>query len=585
MARDAEQEAVRREVKALSAVWLIPLLAFAIAGFLAWQAWLDQGPAVEITFDHARGIVSQKTEVRYKDVQVGVVEELRLSDDLSNVHVSVRLSPEMTGHLSQHTRFWVVTPRISSSGVSGLDTLFSGVYIEVDPGEPGTEQFEFTGLAVPPLVRSGDNGTVFTLIADSLGSLDIGSPVYHRQVKVGEVTGYQLSTNDRQIEVSFFVYSPFDELVQSNSNFWNVSGIGFELNTSGVEVNLASLTALMSGGVAFDSPLASGKSARAQSGDLFFLFDSEDDVAEGAFRKQFFYLLKFNESVRGLNIGAPVEYRGFKIGEVEQVYLNVEDPRDSNIYVVISLQPERLGDTRRTTQQEVDGLMATLVDKGLRAYLSSGSLITGALYVDFQFKDEKKGRFVAGDPYGQIPTGVSATQNLMTQVDSILTKLESLPIDKMGESALDSLTLVNQTLIDVREQHLAEQLRGVLDKVNGIPVEKMSDELNKSIAALNNILESLDDISIASRVDATLENIQASSAKLDTVVESTVATLGQMQGTLKTLDGTIAPDSPLYYELLDTIEKVGDAAESLEVLTSELSRRPQSLILGGGDRQ
>ena len=585
MNNSTQQEAVSREMKALSAVWIVPVLALLIAAFLAWQAWLDKGPEVEITFDHARGIVPQKTPVRYKDVQVGVVESLRLSNDLKEVHVIAEMSPEMEGHLTNNTRFWVVTPRISSSGVSGLDTLLSGVYIEVDPGEPGDEQHQFVGLSLPPLVRSGDNGTSFNLIADSLGSLDISSPVYFRQVKVGEVTGYSLSTNDRQITINFFVHAPYDELVQTDSNFWNVSGIGFELNTSGVEVNLASLSALMSGGVAFDSPLPTAKSSRAESGYDFFLFDSKHEVEEGAFRKQFFYLLKFKESVRGLNAGAPIEYRGFKVGEVEKVYLNTEDPEDSDIYVIISVQPERLGDTDRKTKEEVDALMSTLVEGGLRAYLASGNFITGALYIDFKFSDEEGGQLVAGVPYAELPTGVSVARSFMSQVDTILGKVEQFPLDKMGDSALESLELVKETLADIHQQKFAKQLRRILDKVNQLPVESMGKDLQESVQTLNELVGSLGDISIASRVDSTLENLQSSSTKLDAVIGSTVETLNQMQGTLKTLDGTIAPDSPLYYELLDTIEKVGDAAQSLEVLTSDLSRRPQSLLLGGGDRE
>ncbi|MEM7210009.1 MAG: MlaD family protein [Pseudomonadota bacterium] len=576
------------KISVLSPIWLVPLFAALVALGLAWQAWIEQGPKVEIVFTDASGISTGKTQVRYKNVNVGLVEEVHLDEDLSRVHVTAQLDPVMDEHISENSRFWVVTPRISASGVSGLDTLLSGVYIELDPGLKGTPKYDFEGLNSPPLVHSYDDGSTFKLLAESLGSLDIGSPVYHRDVKVGEVTNYALSTEEQLVEINLFINAPYDSLVNYGSHFWNVSGLGFDLDAAGISVNMQSISSVLSGGVAFDSPQFANQDDDSQAigpNTIFHLFENRKAVTEGAFKKRFFYVLTFSESVRGLTVGAPVEFRGLKIGEVERIFLDANDEDNLDIFVVITLQPERLDDQRTHTLESVDERMKMLVDQGLRAHLRTASFITGALYVDFAFAEHIEGEFKSSWPYSHLPTAPSVARNLTQQFSSILEKIDRLPLNEASASALDSLDKLNRTISEIQNQYFGKQVSGILSRIDSVPIDEMSNTMVRSLESLDATVTELNRIVLSAELDGTLASFQSTAEKFDPALSSATAALDQMRSTLELLESNLTPESQFQYELLQTIENVGDAAQSVRTLTDELSRYPQSLLLGGGDRE
>ncbi len=538
---EPEQPAVK-PTRAISPVWLLPVIALLIAVVLAWQAWLEKGPTIRIAFADASGVAPGKTLIRYKDVDVGLVEDVQISDDLKSVVVVAELDRQIADHVSENTRFWVVTPRVSLSGVSGLSTLFSGVYIEMDPGRKGKFSSTFEGLNKAPLVRSDTAGSSFTLIADELRSLDVGAPVYHRQIRVGEITNYDLAQEEDKIHISIFVEYPYDELVLKNSRFWNVSGLGIELSASGFEARIGSLNALLAGGVAFDSPAVGGDLRAADQSDEFFLFPDRDAVSDGSFRKSYYYALRFKDSVRGLAEGAPVEFKGIRFGEVAKIEFGLEDSGETNILVLIALQPKRLKMSSNITKDQLDDRLRLMVSEGLKARLKTGSLLTGGLFVDLAYTGVPGGTLVKTEHFYEIPTVA-------------------------GEYA-----------------QLSRQAADLVHKMNQVPFERIGKDLAGSLRKLNQTLAAIQDAQITDKLDATLVNVQSASVQLESVVTAARDSLEQLTLTLSTFEEGVAPDSQLYNEMLDMMQQVGEAADSMEALTDELNRYPQSFLLGNEAR-
>ncbi|MEM7304966.1 MAG: MlaD family protein, partial [Pseudomonadota bacterium] len=365
----------------ISPIWVIPAIALLIGLWLGFKSISEKGPIIDISFDNASGVATNKTEVRYKDVRVGKVTRVSLSEDLQTVEVKVELDRDMKSYISSDSRFWVVRPEVTLSKISGLSTLFSGVYIAVDPGKKGNFVKRFKGLENPPPIDSKLKGKTFILRAKTLGSIQKGSPLYFRQIKAGEITDYQLDEKDGWIEIKAFVTEPYAQWVNQRSRFWNVSGLTVDINAEGIEAQTTSLTSLIQGGVAFDEgPVLNNPAAENSH---FYLYTDYKAVLDGDYTIKYPYVLNFQESVRGLSPGASVEYKGIKIGRVTNVELvNVENMDDYAVTVHIEIEPQRFDSDRIINEDEMNEEVRKLIAKGLRAQLSTGSLLTGALYID-----------------------------------------------------------------------------------------------------------------------------------------------------------------------------------------------------------
>ena len=247
----------------LPLVWIIPLVAALIGGWVAVKAVLEQGPTITITFKTAEGLEAGQTKLKYKDVNIGVVREIHLGPDLKSVVVTAELDKSARDLLAEDTRFWVVRARIAGGQVSGLGTLLSGSYISVDPGKAKKRSERFVGLENQPIVTSDLPGKQYILRAEELGSLDIGAPVFFRRIQVGSVVAYELDPDGQGVELKIFVHAPYDKYVNANTRFWNASGVDVALNTEGLSVRTEGLSALVIGGIAFQTPLHAALDGRA----------------------------------------------------------------------------------------------------------------------------------------------------------------------------------------------------------------------------------------------------------------------------------------------------------------------------------
>ncbi|MEQ8234340.1 MAG: MlaD family protein [Gammaproteobacteria bacterium] len=521
--------------RSLSLFWVIPLVAALIGAWLGWQAWSTRGTEVSIRFARGDGIEAGRTSVRYKAVEVGKVAAVRITPDLRAIEVTARINPDFEDHLTGQTRFWVVRPRIGTSGVSGLNTLVSGAYIEVDPA-PGKPARKFTGLEEPPLVTSDKPGREFVLEARELGSLQTGSPLTYKGVEVGETLGHELDAATDRVLVHVFVREPYAALVRESTRFWLASGIDVAVGAEGLDVSMPSLQQLVLGGIEFGTPRGKKRAPPAAAGASFELFKSRAAVAEAGFTERVRYVLYFDESVRGLAAGAPVEFRGIKLGEVTEIGHELEARgRELFIPVEITLHPQRLEALAGAHGGDARALLDDLVERGLRARLQSGNLLTGTLYVDLTVAPDSEAVFVTGSrELPQLPTLPTEFGEFKGNVSALLDKLRRFPLEDIGVRAARALGELEALLAQMREA--------------GVPA----------------------------RASASLAAVEAAATRVGDVIEPLGEQLGATLGTLES-------GSPLQLRLHETLRQLDAMARSLRQLGDAIERQPESVIWGRED--
>ena len=426
ISRPAAQVVVKRS-RHLSIVWLVPIIAALVGAWLGWQAINERGPTITIRFESAADLEAGKTKIRYRDVDVGKVEGVRLDEDLKHVLVTVRLDKYATPFLSKSTRFWVVRARVSSGEVSGLATLFSGAYIAVEPGRGGQTASSFVGLEGPPVLTGDLPGRYYVLRAERLGSLDIGAPVSFRQVRVGRVVNYALNASGHGIDVRIFVEAPHHQLVFTGTRFWKADGIDISLDASGVSVNTESLVTILAGGIAFENLPGVKPENPAQEEAAFKLHRDRRSSFEQEYLQKISYALLFKESVRGLLPGAAVEFRGMRIGQVTSVRIELDmDSLEFRTPVLIEVEPERIALSGQGSF--ADGtVMARLVKRGLRGQLKMANLLTGKLVVSLDFHPGAEAATItSAGSVPQIPTVATPLEEITGSFSRVMQKLDRI---------------------------------------------------------------------------------------------------------------------------------------------------------------
>lgn len=533
-----------------SLVWIVPLVVALVGGWLVYKTLSEKGPSITISFRTAEGIEAGKTKLRYKNIEVGLVQSVRFSDDFANVILGAQMAQGTEGFVGRGARFWVVRPQLSIRGVSGLSTLVSGAYIEVEPGQ-GATQRHFEGLESPPVVRAEEAGTRVTLVSDRLASLDSGSPVYYRGILAGEVLGHELGSDNKSVLIFAFVRAPFDQLVRSNSRFWNVSGIDVDVSSQGIAVRTESVQTVLFGGIAFDTPHTPEPVKADLDGVIFTLYEDRESIDERSFTQRLRFVLFFSGSVRGLNLGAPVEFKGIKVGQVMDVRLEF-DPDDTSfrIPVLIEIEPERVISRNTDETQSPYEMLETLVNRGLRARLQTGSLLTGQLFVELDMHPDTPITLVgAGSPYPELPTIPASLAEIERSLKSFLAKLESVNLEAISGELLGTL-------------------QGANALVNSPQVQGAMRDLEGSMKSLRSTLAKVD-----RRVEPIAQNI-------DATISAGRATLDKLQLTLDLVNDVLASDSPLQYRAVEMAEELTETARSIRIFVDLLQRNPDALIFG-----
>ncbi len=530
---DAIPQAVERSrrPRSLQLIWLVPIVAALIGGWLAFKAVWDRGPTITIQFMSGEGIEAGKTRIKNKAVDIGTVRSVTLTSDHKAVVVTAEIDRQAAdGFLVQDTKFWVVRPRIAGGQVSGLGTLLAGSYIGSDPGKSQEETRDFIGLETPPPITSDMAGKPFKLRADDLGSLDIGSPVYFRGATAGRVVSTEVAGDGKSVIIGVFVQSPYDRFVNDESRFWNASGVDLSVDATGVKLHTQSLLTLLLGGVAFETAPDATQPAVAGANAEYRLWTNRVEAMRPRESVIETYRLVFEQSVRGLAVGAPVDFRGLVVGEVRSITL-IYDAKRARFGTALDIHfwPERM---RVEGREAPTQRMERFVSRGFRGQLRSANLLTGQMYVALDFFP--KAPRVAFDPKKsppEIPTIPGALAEIQDSISNIVSNLEKVPFDKLAA------------------------------------------DLRTALATL----------------DTSLKRADALMAQLSTEIAPDLKkTLEQARKTLGSAEQALSSDSPVQGDLRETLNEVTKAAETVRSLADYLERHPESLIRGkrtGSDKK
>lgn len=523
--------AVKTRRFSVSLVWIVPIVAVLVGISLVVHSVLQQGPTIILNFKTGSGLTANKTEVKYRNVVIGQVTEVALSDDQKSVNATVKLAKQADSFTRADSQFWVVRPRIGAGGVSGIDTLLSGDYIGADIGQSETRAKQFTGLENPPPITYGEPGKRFTLHTQNLGSLDIGSPVYYRKIEVGQVVAYKLDAEGKGVDIEVFVHAPNDVYVTENTRFWNASGIDLSVGANGFALKTESLSSMLVGGIAFLAPPYSPNDKPASEERTFELFDDQLAALAPPNGQGQYMSLRFDQALRGLKVGAPVEFLGVEFGKVVSINLDFDAKKRSfPLNVGIVIYPQLLGQAHtkllktmnHDPNDEAAGvrLIGSFIENGLRAQARSGNLLTGQLYIalDFYPKAEK----VAFDPKAR-PVSIPTIPGNLEQ--------------------------------------LQEKLENIVNKINQLPIERIASNLDSNLVELRKGLTQFN--------AKTLPSVQN--------------TLADVSKTLQSASSTLAEDSPQREQLTQTLDELGRMSRSLRELSDYLGRHPESLIRGRPD--
>jgi paraquat-inducible protein B len=527
----------RRRRRSSQLIWIVPIIAALIGISLAVKSYMERGPVITITFKNGEGIEAGKTRIKYKEVQIGEVKSIKIAGDRSHVVVTAEIKKEAEDLLVEDTRFWVVSARISGNSVSGLSTLMEGPYIGVDAGLSKGHKYEFSGLDRPPVVNLEAPGSQFVLHASDIGSLDISSPIYYRRMQVGEVIAYELDKDGKGVTIQVFVRAPYNQYVKPNTRFWHASGIDFTLDAGGVRVNTESMVSILLGGIAFQTPEVRIDSQPAAANSSFTLFADRESAMKNPDAVVETYVMMFRQSVRGLQIGAPVDLRGVTVGEVGKISVELDANRKSfSMPVEVKFYPERLRASYRDGSLQgkpIDShkMLDSLVENGLRAQIRIASLLTGQLYLalDF-FPKSPKAKIDWSRKPPELPTMTGSMEEFQTALMQILQKLDQLPLKELANDARGTV------------QTLETTLKGV-------------DKLLRNL-----------DTSVLPESHAMLQDMRK--------------TLGEARKTIADTKRTLSAAEPLPQDLRNTLRELGRAAQSLRMLSDYLEQHPESLIRG-----
>lgn len=527
----------------LSLVWIVPIVALVIGAVLVVRSVLQVGPEIEIELRSAEGLEPGRTEVRFKEVVIGRVKRVKLGPDRQKVLVSVGLVKSMEEIAVEDTRFWVVRPRIGSAGISGLGTLFSGVYIGVDAGASTAYRTAFVGLDSPPLLLRGEPGRSFVLRADDLGSLDVGSPVYHRRIRVGRVVGFAFESGGKALQIQVFIEAPNEGLVTDQSRFWNASGVDVSLNASGLSFNAQSVASVLAGGLAFANPSEAALAPAAESGHRFQLFPTERAALAPEDGEPLRVRMVFRESLRGLEAGAPVDLLGVALGTVRRITLQDDAlGKQLPVEVVADLYPQRLGLLRQRLGAPGAGaagndrlLLKALVARGLRAQVRTGSLLTGQMFVALEFMPKAAPVVLdATAAVPTLPTVPGALADVQTQIAEIAARLSKVRFDELGSDLQDTLKTVNRS---------GASLQTALGSAEAM-IRQLTPEAQRTLAGVQE-------------------------------------TLTSAQQTLRSAETNLTdPQAPVQRSTGQALAEMQRAATALRVLADYLQRHPESLLRG-----
>ena len=496
-----------------SAIWILPIVALLIGISMIINTKLSEGPTITISFDTAESLEAGKTKIQLLNVQVGLVERIDLADDMKGVIVTVQLKPEVKDLLREDTQFWIVRARVGAGAITGLGTILSGAYIELSPGTGKKGKRSYQGLEKPLLTPVGAAGVRLGLYSEQAGSVSSGDAVLYNGYKVGRIEDMSFDHERLLVRYDVFVDAPYDQLVTDTVRFWDVSGISMRASAEGVEIDTGSMDTVLLGGVSFTVPDGLPAGDPVDNGTEFKLYSSHAEMQKRPFRYHLDVVMAFDQSLRGLVVGAPVEYRGIEIGNVKRIMSKRllrrgSTERGAPIPVLVSIVPGRLElpDTRDALALMENNVVEG-VQHGLRASLETGNLVTGSLFINVDYyPDAEKATAGDFDGYLTVPTITGGLGAIEKKLNDFLDTLNALPLEttvKSMDQTLASLTntlnSLNAILDDQDTQQLSAQLGSTLLELRKVlasfsPEGAAYQSLDSNINTLNQTLHNLEEL-------------------------------------------------------------------------------------------
>jgi paraquat-inducible protein B len=555
--RSLDRAAVRRS-RRFPVIWTIPIIAIAIGAWLAWDTLSKEGPRIVISFEDAEGLQAGQSQLKYKDIVLGTVKSLEFTKNRRGVLVSVATTAQAEQFLTSGTQFWVVKPRLFAGNISGFNTLLSGSYIGMLPGDSAAKaERNFVGHEEPPLLDSDVPGRTFLLKSEQLGSVSLGSPVFYRGLSVGQVLGWDIGDMAANVTIHAFVRAPFDSYVHDQTRFWNASGVAVKMGGAGVEMQVESLRALLLGGIAFETPTIGQSSEMSAENHEFPLFVNQDAAKAASYSRKIPLLVYFSSSVRGLGVGSEVVVHGLKVGQVTDVRLSYDPVKDTIVAPVrLEVAPERIVGVGRQVFKDTQDAVQTLVSKGFRASLQSGNLLTGEMLVSFEIVpnapavtvSEQDGAFV-------FPTTDSGgLSGLQASAGDLLRNVNSIPFASIGQS-------------------LAVMTKNMTALTSGPELQQTLTGLAGAMTDAQAVMKSL-----STDMGPALKQFPEIAATLQ-------ATLKQSNQLLRSVDAGYGNDTQFHRDLDRMMAQLTDAVRSFKSLADLLTRHPEALVRGRTDAQ
>ncbi|MBC7009268.1 intermembrane transport protein PqiB [Pseudoalteromonas sp. BZK2] len=525
----------------ISAIWIIPLIALLIGAWMLYQYQANKGTTIFIKMPHAEGIVAGKTEIKVRSVKIGQINHVRLSDQQNSVIARAQIDKHYDDLLTDDAKIWVVKPRIDDTGITGMSTLLSGVYLEFAPGESKKLADKFELQDEPALIGNDVKGGRFTLLSYNAEVLDVSTGIYFKDYKIGQIETATFDWKNQAMKYGIFINEPYQNLITLNSIFWVNSGIEIDLSADGINVNTGSLSKLLKGGISVGIPEQQSPGEVATNGHSFSLSNSYKAALEERFYDFDYYLIDFEQSIRGLRAGAPVEYRGMRIGSVVEAPASVMIDgkpahfRTDNTAVpaLIKIEYGRLYHDSTAAREFWHSSLDNWIKNGLRASLKPGNLLTGAVYVDLDIYDNAEpAELKTIADYTVFPSVSSGITVIADQVSDVLNKVNNLKIE-------DSLAQMQTTFSEYQE--LAHDMRELINKQD---TQDLPGDINRNFAEMTKSMQ---------QFDKTMKQFEKTMASYE-------------QG------------SAFHQQLQTTLSEFKRLSEELQPLTRGLNQQPNMLI-------
>jgi paraquat-inducible protein B len=547
---DAFPHAQQRK-RYLSGVWILPIIAALIAGYLGLRSYMEHGPDVTISFKSAEGLSTGQTQVKYKAVTLGTVKNIELKPDLSGVVVRITTTANARDLLTDHARFWIMRPQLNAANISDIQSLVSGTYIQVEPGAPGgNRKTQFTGMDQAPASRSDQPGQVYELNAARLGPITVGSPIYFRDIVVGQVSGYDIGDGFGPLKVTIFVRDPYAKLVRHDTRFWNVSGINVKVS-GGIHIEFQSLQSIFAGGIAFDTPVSAEAEPQAEANASYTLFDTRQSamLADGA---GFNCVTYFRNPVKDLAPGSPVQIYGIYVGDVTDVKLVFDPQQDqSRIRVAFSINPNIAFGTVAGDADNVSRIMHDLVQKGMRANLQSSDIVLGHDVLSLQFTPKSEAADTAMEGDALVVPG-TAGGSIAEAIGDMASKLNQIPFDQIGE-------------------HLNHLMASADQNFGGSEMKQAVHDLADTLANAKQVSQSAS------------QNLAPAMKRLPEISNQLQSAVTRANDFMGSINAGYGEDSDFHRGVKRVMDEVNDAARSIRLLADYLDRHPEALLNGKSD--